>query len=151
MAEPDAPAPEEPEGAGERPRRRIPYPQCCLLAGLGALLFFAAPVIALVVLLHRIGNDSLDQVTAWLNDVRAGRYEKAIGRMCAADRDVPPDALQERVEQAGGIREYELDHRDDLGSGQGRVVLMVTGDRGERRLTLMLAREDGVWRVCDLP
>ncbi|MEU5673690.1 hypothetical protein ABZ749_25710 [Micromonospora sp. NPDC047753] len=140
---------------GPRPNRTLRT----VLIVVGALLTVCCVIGTCVGLwLYRSVKDTVEPVrgaaTAYLDDVRAGNYAGAYGRLCDRVRDTMPQEDFARIQSAQlKITSYEITgvnvnnyNGRVTGTVQVEVVQAATGARFTQGVALV--KEDGEWRVC---
>jgi hypothetical protein len=118
----------------------------CCLGGLGGGFW-----------LYRTYNDNAgparNATVAYIDDVRAGNYQGAYGRLCKEVRDGTSQEEYIRIQSAQlKIKSYEIEGVS-ISSYNGRVratvtVRMVQETGANLSQTIPLLKEDGEWRVC---
>jgi hypothetical protein len=118
----------------------------CCLGGLGGGIW-----------LYRAYNNNAgparDTTTAYIDDVQAGKYQSAYGRLGKKVRDTISQEEYIRVQSAQlKIKNYEVEGVS-ISSHNGRVsatvtVRMVQETGAEFSQTIPLLKEDGEWRIC---
>lgn len=94
-----------------------------------------------------------DATTAYVDDVRAGNYQGAYGRLCEEVRDATTREEYTRIQSAQlKIRSYEISGVSVSNfNGQVRAtvtVRMVQETGAEFSQTFPLVKEGGEWHVC---
>jgi hypothetical protein len=90
---------------------------------------------------------------AYIDDVRAGNYQSAYGRLCTSVRESTPREEYIRIQSAQlKIESYEVEGVS-VSSYNGRVSATVTvrlaqETGAELSQTFPLLKEDGEWRIC---
>lgn len=139
-----------PGSRGGRPPRGCMY----LLVAFGAVLFFVAPFSVAAAFLLTMSGGPDDGARDWLDAVREGRYDAAVGLMCPRYRDTLSAAdLRARIAEAGGISRSRISRTDTLSDTVATVAVDIGGVGGvaDRHVTLSLAKNGDHWRVCSLP
>ncbi|MFE9918013.1 hypothetical protein ACFYPG_22910 [Micromonospora sp. NPDC005553] len=140
---------------GPRPNRTLRT----VLIVVGALLAVCCVIGTCVALwLYRSVKDTVEPVrgaaTAYLDDVQAGNYAGAYGRLCDRVRDTMPQEDFARIQSAQlTISSYEITgvnvnnyNGRVTGTVQVEAVQAATGARFTQGVALV--KEDGEWRVC---
>ncbi|MEU6073633.1 DUF4878 domain-containing protein [Micromonospora sp. NPDC047074] len=94
-----------------------------------------------------------DATSAYLDDVRAGNYQAAYGRLCASTRDVTTPEEFTRVQSAQAkITSYTFSGTNvsnHNGQVRGVVTVRIVQETGaEVTWSIPLVKEGGEWRVC---
>jgi len=109
------------------------------------------------VYLYRTYQDSAgparEETTAYIDEVLAGNYEAAYGRLCAKVRDVTSQADFARVQAAQPkMTSYEISTvavSNFNGRVTATVTVQMTQETGAPYVHILpLVKEDGQWRVC---
>ncbi|WP_173062547.1 Rv0361 family membrane protein [Phytohabitans houttuyneae] len=118
---------------------------CCVGGAVGGFALFRSVSNAI--------EPARDAATSYVDDVRAGDYPSAYGRLCQEVRDTTTLEDFTRAMSAGPrIQSYEINGvnvSNFNGRSTATVTARMTQDSGATLIQVFpLVKEDGEWRVC---
>jgi hypothetical protein len=103
--------------------------------------------------LYRLGTSPEAAATEWLDGVRKGNFTAAYALLCAAERDrMTPAEFRRAFDGDNALDDYELGGLGTTADDRSEVRVRVTlaDGRGARDGAVVLVRESGGWKVCDV-